>query len=221
MPRNNPESPGVKPAGLVLDYDTPAPAPGALTLEELNGCVRVIFPVAPKWAYILTIVYLFFVGATKVIFGVYAVVIIRDLWHSPSRTSPSDAIERRAILQIIVGVGISVAVWWGLAGCKLWEYRRWGRVPRILTASKDALILTRLGFWKMRERSWAAVEITSIELKPIKGNLNRKRTLASLRVNRLNGRRLYFRLSSRDALLPGRIAEKLALTLGCPLASAG
>jgi hypothetical protein len=107
--------------------------------------------------------------------------------------------------------------WWGSAAYHFRMYRRFGRVPCTLTASKDELILTRVGWWNIRERKWPASEITSIEFKAIKGNLNRRRALASLRIKRAKGRRLYFRLSSTDPLLPGRIAEKLASTLGCPL----
>jgi hypothetical protein len=219
MPIDHPEPPGVKAAGRVLDYDTPAPVSGTLTLEESDGCVRVIFPAPSMWTYVVTIGSQFLAGAGKFAMGVYAVVIVLDLGHTFPRTAPAIAMERHFVLQIIIGVGISAAFWWGLAGFGLWKYRRWGRVPRILTLNKDELILTRLGLWKMRERKWAAGEITSVEFKPIKGNLNRKQTLASLRFNRRKGRRLNFRLSSRDPQLPMKITEKMALTLGCPLAA--
>jgi hypothetical protein len=79
----------------------------------------------------------------------------------------------------------------------------------VLTASREGLILSRLGIWRMRERRWPASEITAIELRPIRGNLNWRRTVADLYIRRQKGRPLHFRLSSADASLPARIAEQV------------
>jgi hypothetical protein len=95
-----------------------------------------------------------------------------------------------------------------------WMYRRWGRVPRILTLSGNGLIFTRLGWHRMREKTWPINEITAIELRTVKFNLNWKRTVADLCFHRRTGRRLRFRLSSANAQLPNQIAQKFGLGMG-------
>jgi hypothetical protein len=69
----------------------------------------------------------------------------------------------------------------------------------------------------MRERIWAATEIASIELRPLKYNLPWTGNASLLLIKRRKGRRPHYRLSSRDPLLPNEIAKQLADALGCPL----
>ncbi len=39
-----------------MEYVSPASAPPrTLTLEEVNGGIRILFPVMPNWAYVLSI----------------------------------------------------------------------------------------------------------------------------------------------------------------------
>ena len=112
--------------------------------------------------------------------------------------------------------GIFATCWIGIGAYTWWQFRRWGRVPRILTATPAGLKLSWLGWWRVRERHWPASEITAIEFWPVKGNLNWRRTVADLSITRRKGRRLHFRLSSREPELPEKIAIRIAGVLGVP-----
>jgi len=90
-------------------------------------------------------------------------------------------------------------------------------VPSVLSADAEALTYVRLGRWRMREQRWAAAEFEYIELRPIRWNLNRRKTEAFLYFRRRRGRRLRFLLSSPDPDLPGQIARQFAAMLGRPL----
>jgi hypothetical protein len=113
---------------------------------------------------------------------------------------------------------IAALFWLAVAAHQAWMYHRWGRVPRVLTATGEGLVLSRLRWWRLRERKWLLNEITGIQLRPIKINLNPRRTAADLYIKRREGlRRLHFRLSSPDPHLPSQIAERVAAVLGFPL----
>jgi hypothetical protein len=146
------------------------------------------------------------------------VVAMRRLFLQFRNVSPDQLLFLRhfEIGVFIVAVPESL-FWWTVAGFQYWKFRRFGRVPRVLEASGEGLVLTWLGWWRMRERRWSAGEIASVECCKLKGNLNWRRTVANLVVTFRNGRSRRFRLSSRDPQLPGEIAMQLANALGCPL----
>ena len=202
----------------ILDY-APKPAPPRkLTLEESNGGVRVIFPVFPVWAYWVSIVLLIVVGLFRLMAGL---VIGWAIWRSTNSLGPShpDTLREahRLIAKIVILWTAEALLFLGLGAYEWCMLHRWGRVPRVLTARSDSLVLSRLGWWRMRERTWPVSEISAIQFRPVKGNLNWKRTIADLYIRRRNARRLWFRLSSSDPQLPARIAEQLAFRLGCPM----
>jgi hypothetical protein len=155
--------------GPILDYVPPRALPPRLTLAESDGCVRVIFPVLPKWFYISGIVAPFGMGLVRI---VMPVLVLRVLWRMLHLYGPPDPQSVAAVQLFAAGIltslAIDLAVLWGLAAYELWMYRRWGRVPRVLTASDEGLILSRLGWLRMRERRWPASEITGVELRPLK-----------------------------------------------------
>jgi hypothetical protein len=124
---------------------------------------------------------------------------------------------RRITTWMVIYGAVKAFFWWGIAAYAWWKYRRWGRVPRVLTASDEGLILSRPGWRRISERRWSIREIKAIELHPVWGNLKWKRTVADLYIQRHRGRRLRFRLSSPDPHLPSRIANQLKLKLGCPI----
>ena len=202
----------------ILDYAPNPASPRKLTLEAGNDSVRVIFPVLPAWAYWLMIVLLIVVGLFRLTAGL---VIGLAIWRTTNSLGPSDPDTLREVHRLIAKIVIlwtaEALLFLGLAAYEWWKLHRWGRVPRVLTASNEGLVLSRLGWRRMRERTWPVGEISAIEFRPVKGNLNWKRTIADLYIHRRNGWRLRFRLSSSDPQLPDRIARQLALALGCPL----
>lgn len=110
------------------------------------------------------------------------------------------------------------ALVWGGFGLDTWfRYRRWGRVPRVLAVDESGLVFSWLGWWRMREKRWAAEEISSIDLRVIRGHLNPWRTVAILYVRHRKGMARRFRLSSADPELPHRIARRLSEILGRPM----
>lgn len=197
-------------AGPILSYGLPR-ATTALALVESDNQVRVVFPVNPEWMHVLSIV-------MPVAYAVYlagiGVEIVRMLCHSfklPALAAVS--IMRTSLIELVVAATLCG----GYGAYDWWKFIRWGRVPRVLTADEKGLTLSQLGWLRMSEKRWSRHQVIAIELRPVKGNLSRRRTVADLYVRRSSGWRLHFRLSSKDPALPRRIAETLSGALGCPL----
>ena len=205
----------------ILEYSATISPPRMLTLQEGDGEIQVIFPVSPMWVYWLPIYMGIALGVLKLAGAVFIVERIWSLWSQMGKFGPlpSDASEalRRMVLEIILPACFVALFWWAFAAYKWWELQRWGRVPRVLTANERGLKMSRLGMFRMHERRWGRDEIKSIEFRPVRGNLNWRRTTADLYVHRREGWRLRFRLSSRDRELPSRIARLIANKLGLPL----
>jgi len=150
-----------------------------------------------------------------------AIVVVWVLWHVIIVGGPPSAdyvvSARHLGLQMLFSNGIEALFWWTFAAYYWRMYRKWGRVPRVLTASAEGLVFTRLGWWRMRERRWPVSDISAVKLRPTWGNLTWKRTVAELYIQRRQGRQLDFRLSSPDPQLPNRIAQRLASVLDRPL----
>jgi hypothetical protein len=207
--RRTRELPSAQHAGPpVLGYAS-GPKKG-LNLEEADGRVVVTFPVAPKWFYVLPIVVQIVAGLMYVAMGIMLVIFIHQ-FHVPVLRF------LRTFVGVISGWALTAVVWEGFGFYAWFMYRRWGRVPRVLTADESGLVLSWLGWWWIRERRWPAEEITALELRVIKGHLNPWRTVAVLHVRRLNGRTRRFRLSSADPELPRRIAQRFSEILARPL----
>ena len=200
----------------ILDYPTPPRSPERLTLEEDADFVRVIFPVLPDWAYILPVCLYAAVALMKTIMPV---LIVYEIWHISHMGghSPPPGMNHMLwhwIFLIVLPVWAAASLWWisAIAGWR--RYRKWGRVPRILTADRYGLTLTYLGWWGMRQKHWPANEITNIEFRTLRTNLNWRKTVANLEIHRKKGFPRRFRLSSSDPELPGRIANRIRSCLG-------
>lgn len=210
----------------MLTYASPRPAPPRkLTLEETDSFVRVTFAVLPTWASVLPGI-LCAVAGTITIAGVILEItafrhLQRQILNAPPVPPPAVTTGMRNFGRLLAAqmamLVFYAIIFWTEAAYHWWKYRRWGRVPRVLTAGADVLTESRLGWWRMRERRWPASEIKAIQLRPVWGNLSRKLTVAKLYIHPRQGRRLLFVLSSADPQLPSRIAERLASVLGCPL----
>jgi hypothetical protein len=205
----------------ILEYASGLP--GGLSLEERDGCLRVIFPVVPKWLHISVIVFKLACAAAMTVIFIMMVRLVMSMspytFGNP-RFPPPQALFRQwhfLIAEAMLGYG-SIVLWHWLEALHLWwRYRRWGVVPRMLTLTEDELIVSRLGVWKMRSSRWPAGDILAIELTKVWGNLSHRRTVQKLKIHRRSGRSLRFTLSSRNQALPAQIAERLAAVLGCPL----
>jgi hypothetical protein len=206
-------------AGPILDYDTRLPwPPRTLRLEEKEGSARVTFPVAPAWVYLLQIATCGAVGLLKLGAAIAFGVMIWRMTHINGQLPRDIVLKMRHLeIEIFLSGAIAALFWWGIAACSWYVYRRWGRVPRVLTATGEGLVLSRLRWWRLRERKWLSNEITGIRLRPININLHPRHTAADLYINRRKGRRLHFRLSSPDPHLPRQIADRVAAVLGFPL----
>jgi hypothetical protein len=207
-------------AGPILDYDTRLPwPPRTLRLEEKDGRVRVIFPVAPMWVYVLQIAWCAAVGLITLGGAITTAGLLWRVTYQIGQPPRNIKLTMRDLeLHILVAGAIATLFWWGVAACSWYAYRTWGKVPRVLTATGEGLVLSRLRWWRLRERKWLLNEITGIQFRPININLHPWRTAADLYINRREGlRRLHFRLSSPDPHLPRQIAERAAAVLGFPL----
>jgi hypothetical protein len=150
----------------------------------------------------------------KATMGIWFVLLMRSLSHE-FRTSEPFFFRRRFEIEILLSTGLSALFWWSAGGFQLWQLYRWGTVPRVFEANRDGLVLSWLGWWRMRERRWPAAEVAAVEFRSVKGNLNWTRTVADLTLVFRNGRRRRFRLSSPDSELPGQVAKELASAIGC------
>jgi hypothetical protein len=188
-------------------------------MQRIEGSVRIVFPVPPMWIPVLTITMSAVAGCAEAALGIWIVFSMHRLasqFHLPKGTPVPFMFPTRLYVVILSVRGLAALFWWSAAGFSYWTLRRWGRVPRVLTASAHGLSESRLGWFRMRERKWLAADIASIEVRPIWGNLTRHRTVSWLFMNRHNGRRLRFRLSSRDPLLPREIANQIATAIEVP-----
>jgi hypothetical protein len=187
--------------------------------ECADDWARVTFPVAPKWVHFFPIVMGF---ATGLIELASAILVISMFSHTSFMGGPGDPRGTVAFkhfrMVVLAPAGIYLLLGWGSAGCLLWTYLRWGRVPRVLVASAEVLTLTRLRWWRIRQRRWPADEIGGVELRRVKSLIG-KRTVADLFILRPRGWRLRFRLSSLDPHSPRQIAEAVAQKLNRPLTS--
>jgi hypothetical protein len=202
---------------VVLNYAPPVSSQPRL--EERDGSARVIFPVQPRWVYVLQIVWLLLAGCMEGAILIMIPVMLWNLWRRIHRPFASAVaadlrlIPRAAVIQVCAYATLC----WAAATYEWWRYWRWGRVPRVLTATSAGLVQTRLGLWRMRERRWPADQFAAVDLKMRGWTVPPKRTAAILFLHRRRGRALHFRLSTVDSQLPARIAQQLASILGCPL----
>lgn len=190
----------------ILDYSAQNALPRTLTLEESADGVRVTFAVPAVWTYWMPVVTGLVVGCCKLALAIFVLCLFWRLTHRLTLTTA-----------LILPTSIAACLWWCGAFYYWWMYLHWGRVPRIVTADENELTDSRLGWWRMLERKWPASDITGVELRVLRRFFKWESTTAILYIRRRTGRRLIFRLSSRDSDLPRRIAEQLAFKFGCPL----
>jgi hypothetical protein len=205
-------------AGLIPESVSPRPMPPRkLAMEEGTDGVRIIFAMPPAWVCLTPTVIGLIVGLAYILVVILTITLLwrmkNDL-HLPIRDLLS---SQWMVLGAMVLMGAYAAIWPAL-GVHAWRmYRRWGRVPRVISVNSKSLVVSELGFRRMKEKRWIASDITAVRLRPVWGNLTKQITVNDLYIGHRTRRRMRFRLSSRDAQLPARIAERLAAVLGCPL----
>jgi hypothetical protein len=201
-----------------LEYLAASDNPRRLTLKQADGVVAVVFPVAPTWLIFLGMIMTALAGLARSVIAIWVVVAMHSTLLQLGPPTPGKSLFlRRFELDALASAAPESIFWWSCAGFQWWKFRRWGRVPRVLTASGDGLTKSWLGWWRMRERTWPVADIGHVELRPIRWNLNWRRTVADLYVYRRKKGRLFFRLSSADPQLPNQIAKELAKVLDRPL----
>jgi len=164
-----------------------------LALEEGPGWARVSYPVIPRWLCITQILTIAMVGVAHVAAGVMVIVMTWRLLHGLGGAGlVGRTIMEHAMMSAALSFGLGAVAWLSLAADQLWQFRRWGRVPRTLLVTDKGIVRSYLGWRRMREKLWPASQITSVELRPVKWNLTPKKTLVSLYIYRHNGRRLRF-----------------------------
>ena len=194
----------------VLGYAS-SQEPGELTFEEDAGGARLTFPVAPKWFYVMQIVVPLAAGGC--VLSLPSAILILSLRSGiPLRDAPIR----------VLAAWVLVALFWLFVGVlKGLEYRRWGRVPRVLAVDEAGLRLSWLGWRCIRSRRWNQQETHAIELRPIRGNLTPGRPAVVLKIHLRSGRNRRFFLTTRDRTLPSRVAERFTSILKCRLVQSG
>ena len=202
----------------ILEYASPRPPPRRLTLQESDDCIRISFPVAANWTYLLPVITGAILGFLQMATAVlWLRTYLQFTKALPQTFAPmAGTMRQQAVLRVTFAT-IEALFWWILAAYHWRMYRRWGHVPRVLIASEKGLTYSHVGWWRMRERFWTPGQIERVELRHLKWNLSRKRVVYVLSIHPVKGRRLRFHLSGKDSPLAKDIAQGLALTLGCAL----
>jgi hypothetical protein len=200
----------------ILHYSPPAEISKELQLRARDGSVRVIFPMPPLWLDVLFIVLSGFNAAGNIALAVVLPILLRSIIPPNVNSTPgSDKlwydIVKLSIMRLLIAVP-----WLLMAGLPLYRLKRWGRMPRRITATPSGLIVSQMGWIQPSHRFWAADRVTAMELRSKPGTVS-QRTIATLHIRCRKWLPLTFRLSSIDSQLPTHIAERLAATLNCPL----
>ena len=204
-------------ASAVLSYSLPAEISTELQLRTGgNGSLRVTLGVTPVWVGVLFVVLAGMVAALNLVLAIaFPVFLSRAVPPSVNATQQTSELWS-SVVRFSAGRMIVALVWTGIAVLPLYRFRRWGRIPRKITATPSGLVESKMGWFAPRHRFWPADRVTTIVLKPMAGSLS-KRTVANLQIYCRRWIPLNFRLSSTDSQLPTHIAERLAATVGCPL----
>ncbi|MGA3067107.1 MAG: hypothetical protein ABSF29_09700 [Tepidisphaeraceae bacterium] len=198
----------------VITYRTPQPQPPRrLTLEEGPGFARVIFPVASAWSYVLAPAFFAAMAMWAIIgpfvWAIYTWRALRLLGVPPPSTSTLSVIWQVARQEWPTATFFSI-----IAIFALWKYRKWGRVPRILSATRKGLTDSYLGLFAMRQKHWPAHEITGVHPRPLRGDLNPRKPMRELVVSLSNKSERTFRLPTHDPKLLAQIAQRFQSLLG-------
>lgn len=184
-------------------------------MEEGHDFVRVLFPAAPTWIHLLNICLHIAVAIMSMIVPITIAALIWHMTGNLRHVSPGfEAMIWRSFLFVIWMPAVLACFEWFSAIIAWRDFCRWGRVSRVLLASKDRLSLSYLRWGRMRQKHWPASEITAIELRPLRGNLTWSIPAADLWILRERRLPLRFRLSSNDSELPGHIATRIQSLLG-------
>lgn len=202
-----------------LTYEVAPPTSRKLSLRREGDTVVITFPTQPTWAWFAAMAMQISVGLLKLCFA----AAIAYQFHRLARFGPLSPdvtanVRRFEISTCLFGAG-SAAVWWAMAAHTWWTYRRGAAGPKKLTATADGLVLRRFLWNRMRDKLWPASDVSQIEIRIVKGNLNWRRTAADLYVRLRTRRPLRFRLSSSDPEIPRQIAAALSAVLQKPLAT--
>jgi hypothetical protein len=194
----------------ILNY---APQPRSLRqycLEEHEGRLGLTFPCRPKWAYVLDVA----APATAGMFFFAPPILLLAMEYRLRASGALSLADDWLVLAIWLPPGLCAAF---AAAYKFRMYRRWGRVPRVLTADKLELTDTRLGIWSMRRRTWPAGEIARIEVRRARLPFRRWHLIGRICVIRRDGKKMTIRIMSKNLDFSQRLAERLATALQCQL----
>ena len=199
----------------ILHYRTKSPRPRGLHLSEEDGATVVTFPSPPEWLWAIQFAATLAMGLMQLSAAATMAAFVYRMARAagtPELLSALRPLYYTTACFILAGVG-----WLAVAVYSWWSRRRGAWDARTLTATGTSLVLRCFGWGKMRQTVWPVETIDSIELRPIRGNLNWTRTVADLYIRFHKGRRRKFRLSTSDPRLPAQIAKSLCMALGLPL----
>jgi hypothetical protein len=196
-------------ASPVLEYPTRANEPSSpLTLEDGPDFARVVFPVEPAWNYLAVIAILAAIATFDAMIPVLGMAHWFSVTHHRLTVRDLTGISLGDSIYLAGRFAVDIAFWLVLAAYLFWRYRRFGRVPRTLTATPGGITYSRLGFFAMRQRFWPAEQITAVQLQPLWGNLSRTVTATDLCIRSGTGPLKTLRLVCADPSLPARIAAR-------------
>jgi hypothetical protein len=196
----------------VLDYSTlRASTSSDFELQQFDGQVRVLFPVLPKWIFLVPL------AATLVLGIIFIAGSIRSLiamWQIRGLAFHfSEWFQQDNGLPMLALAALSFAV---AAVCYL-AYRQWTRELEVLVATPAGLLWSKRGLFGRRSYWWPVEEIAAIELRRAWGSIELTGAVRWLIVRYPNGQSQRFFLRSGTRRLPQTIAERYSEMLGRPL----
>ncbi len=201
-------------ADQVIGYRVPHPQPPErLTLEDGADFVRITFPVAPTWVYVINPSICAALAAAWT-FG--PVIVVFRFWrtHGMFPVAPLLRYPWHFFWVFALRLWVGPSILWIFAILDWRKYRKWGRVPRVLTASKQGVTSSHLGWFGMKQKFWPASEITDITLKPLKWNLHPTSKACDLTIHRAGTSSISYRFSSKNRAIAEQVVERFRQTIG-------
>lgn len=192
----------------LLEYGSPDANPKVVALERSDSDVRLIFPPPPKWAGLVAVTTSAFAAGNLVFIAGNVILMSSQL--TAGLPAPASSWLRPALIYAALAVlGLGNVV---LIALHFWK---WGSTPKVLQLTRQELIWSAPGFWKLSQRRYPATELQSFDVLPVRDIFGR-RTSFKLRCRRKRGRSIVRYFSTRDSELPNRIERAFRERLHLP-----
>jgi hypothetical protein len=194
----------------ILNYSAlRASSPSDFEIQEADGQVRVLFPLLPRWIYLVLLAAALGLGVLFIWGAIQSLISMWQIRGIAFQFSEWAGDETGNLIRALLCLAV-------VALCCL-AYRQWTRDVEVLVATPAGLLWSKRGLLGRRSCWWPVQEIAAIELRQTWGAIAITGAVRFLVVRLRDGCRQRFLLRSGSRRLPQTIAERLAAVLQCPL----